>query len=189
MGNSAVSALSYIIGTVFDLYAVVVAIRFLMQVVRANYYNPLAQFVVKVTDPLLKPLRRFIPGVSGYDIAALVLCLVIIWVKLLLISFLNFGAISGIGHLLAQSIPEFLNLFFNIFIWGMVILAVLSWIAPDQGNNPVVSLLHSLTDPILRPVRNFVPPVGGLDLSMMVAIVGLVALRILTVGTLTSLIS
>lgn len=194
MGNPALDAFSFIVSTIFDIFALLVAVRFLMQATRADYYNPIAQAVVKITDPLLKPLRRVIPGFKGMDMAALVLCLLVLLVKLLVVmkllglragvaGYLIPVAGLGLGKLISLSVLDLINLFFNIAIYSIVILALLSWIVPDP-RNPLYSLLQSLTDPILRRVRAIVPPIGGLDLSALVAIVGLYALKILVMGTL-----
>jgi len=197
MGNPAVDAFSYLLGAIFDIYAMVVAARFLMQTVRADYYNPLAQFVVRVTNPVLIPLRRFVPGFGGYDIAALVLCLLVIFLKLLVFKFIGLDragvagymlpvASIGITQLLALSFVDLINLLFNIFIFGAIILAIMSWFMPDRSN-PAFTLLNSLINPVLAPVRRFVPPIGGLDLSVLVLILGLSALKMLVVGSLIRL--
>lgn len=194
MGNPALDTLSFIIGTLFNIYALVVAVRFVMQATRADYYNPIAQSIVKITDPLLKPLRKIVPGVAGLDMASLVLCLLVIVAKFFLMRMLGIENVAaagyllpvgsmGLGKLLGLSLLDMLNLFFNIAIYSIVIMALLSWVVPD-GNNPLYSLLQSLTNPILRRVRAVVPPLGGLDLSAFVAIIGLYALKILVMGTL-----
>ena len=197
MGNPAVDAFSFLLGAIFDLYATVVAIRFLMQAVRADYYNPLSQFVVKVTNPVLIPLRRFIPGFGGYDIAALVLCIAVIFLKLILFKLLGLERASvagylmavggaGIGQLAFMSIVDLVNLLFNVFIVGAIILAIMSWIVSDP-RHPAYSLISSLINPVLAPVRRYVPPIGGLDLSVLVLILGLSAIKMLVVGSLVNL--
>ena len=194
MGNPALSALGFIVGTLLNLYAAVVALRFVMQTVRADYYNPIAQFIVTATDPLLRPLRRVIPSVGRYDTASLVLCVVVLLAKLALFKALSLGPAPAIGMALnanAMGVPamvlaaliDTVYLFFNVFIFSLFIQALMSWL-PNAGASPVASLLHSITAPVLRPVRRFVPPMGGLDLSTLVAIIGLYAARIFVVGTL-----
>lgn len=184
MGNPALEALQFIVSTIFDIFALVVAVRFVMQAARVDYYNPIAQMVVKITDPALKPLRKIIPGFGGYDIAALVLCLLVIVVKQVFLNVLGFTNMGGIT-LLVASFLEVLNIMFNIFIFGLFVMALLSWIVQDP-NNPLYELLRALTNPVLRIVRRFVPPMGGLDLSVMAAIIGLMAIKILVMGTLGS---
>jgi len=194
MTSSALTALSFLISTVFDLFALMVAIRFMMQATGADYYNPIAQAVVKITDPLLRPLRKIIPGFKGLDMASLLLCFLVLLAKLLVVtkllglraavaSYLLTLSGAGIGTLIGVSLIDVINLFFNIAIYSIVILALLSWFVQDP-RHPVYSLLNSLTHPILKHVRGIVPPVGGLDLSALVAILGLYALKIFVIGTL-----
>ena len=199
MGNPALDALGFIVGTLLNLYAMIVALRFVMQSVRADYYNPIAQFVVKATDPLLGPLRRTIPSVAGYDTASLLLAWAVLVVKFLAFSSLGLGAapaigtalpVSGVGiaSLLGLALVDLVYLMFNIFIFSLVIQALLSWL-PNAGNSPIAGLLQGITRPVLTPIRRFVPPLGGLDLSSLVAIIGLFALRGFVVGVLYPLVT
>ena len=198
MGSPALGALGFILGTVLNLYALIVALRFVMQVVRADYYNPVAQFVVKATDPLLLPLRRVIPSIRRYDTASLLLCFGVLLVKLILFKLASLGFVPAMGqNLPVDGVPiallalvaliDVINLLFNIFIYACVIQAILSWI-PNAQNNPAQGLLSAITQPVLDPVRRFVPPMGGFDLSVLVAIIGLFALQMFVVGTLANLL-
>lgn len=197
MGNPALGALGFILGTVLNLYALVVALRFVMQVVRADYYNPVAQFVVKATDPLLLPLRRVIPSIRRYDTASLLLCFGVLLVKLILFKLASLGYVPAIGRslpvagvpvalLAIVAVIDLIHLMFNIFIYACVIQAILSWF-PGASGNPAQSLLSSITRPVIEPVRRFVPPMGGFDLSMLVVIIGLFALQMFVDGTLINL--
>ena len=196
MTSPGMEALSFLINTLFDLYIMVVALRFLMQITRADYQNPLAQFVVKATNPLLIPLRRVVPGVGGYDIAALVLCFLLILIKLFLFKGLGLSefiggmrmnmAYAATGQLFGIAVISLINLFFNVFLYAIVLLAILSWF--NNGYNPVQSILYSITSPVLTPLRNIIPPVGGLDLSALAAIILLQVGKILVVNSLAGLI-
>ena len=199
MGNPALGALGFIVGTCLNIYAMIVALRFVMQSVRADYYNPIAQFVVKATDPLLVPLRRAVPSIRGYDTASLLLAWAVLLVKFAAFATLGLGAVpaigtalpvagAGVGTLLGASFVDLVYLMFNIFIFSLVIQALLSWL-PNAGSSPIAGLLHGITRPVLTPVRRFVPPLGGLDLSSLVAIIGLFALRGFVVGTLFPLVA
>ena len=176
----------FLVQVVFGLYATLVLLRFLLQWVRADFYNPLSQFIVKATKPTLNPLRRIIPSVSGLDIASLVLAWLVITLEQLAIL-----AISGLGFqptaasLLA--IPELLSLTINIFLFAILIGVIISWINPGSYN-PAIGLIHSLTEPLLAPVRRRMPDMGGLDLSPMVVMVGLVLLEMLLVPPLRDLL-
>lgn len=197
MTSPGLNALNFLITTLFDIYIMIIAVRFLMQLTRADYHNPISQFVVKATNPLLIPLRRFVPGFAGTDIAALVLCFLLILAKLAIFKVIGFADyIGGQGLNLAAanalqitllSLVSLVELFFNLFIYAIVIQAILSWF--NQGAyNPVHSVLYSITSPILTPVRRYVPPLGGLDLSALVAIIGLHFFKILVVQSLVNVV-
>ncbi|MEJ2575907.1 MAG: YggT family protein [Gammaproteobacteria bacterium] len=186
MGSDYLSdPLVFLIQVVFGVYTLLVVLRFLLQLVRADFYNPLSQFIVKATTPALKPLRRVIPGVGGVDLSSLLLAWLLKTVEFLLIYL-----VKGFGFLLLPSlvvaIPELVTLVINIFLFGILILVILSWVAPG-GGNPAVLLLYQLTGPLLEPVRRRMPEMGGLDLSPMVVMVGLVLLKMLLVPPLETL--
>jgi YggT family protein len=167
----------FLIQTLFGLYILVVMLRFLLQLFRADFYNPVSQFVVKVTAPPLRPLRRLIPGFAGIDLAALVLAWLLKTVELALTLMLIGGGASLLGSFL-WAIPELVDLLLNIFLFAILIQVILSWVNPG-AYNPAASLLYSITEPILRPARNLLPPISGLDLSPMLAMIGLVLLKML----------
>lgn len=197
MGNPALNAIGFILGILFNLYATVVAVRFVMQVVRADYYNPFAQAVVKLTDPLLVPLRRVIPSVKRYDTASLVLVFAVLLLKMLVFKFLSLGAVPALGQsalvgqlpmikILLLTVLDVIHQFFNVFIYALIIQAILSWI-PGASGNPVQGMVAAIGEPVLRPVRKFVPAMGGIDLSVFFTIIGLFALRIFLLGSLQQL--
>ncbi|MCG6964954.1 MAG: YggT family protein [Chromatiaceae bacterium] len=176
----------FLVQVLFGLYATLVVLRFLLQLMRADFYNPLSQLIVKVTRPLLNPLRRVIPGVSGIDMASLVLAWLVISVEqLAILGLAGAGFKPAAACLLA--IPELISLVINIFLFAILIQVILSWINPGSYN-PVVGLIHSLTEPVLAPVRRRMPDMGGLDLSPMVVMVGLVVLEMLLVPPVKDLI-
>lgn len=196
MGDALLAALSFIIGIFFNLYAMLLAVRFIMQLFRADYYNPLAQFVVKITDPVLKPVRRIIPAIKTYDTSSLLLAFVVLLIKLLLLKTLSdervqvasaFFSLSifSYGTMFLLAFVEVIHLLFNIFIYAMIIQAILSWF-PNPSTDSIRNLLSGITSPILRPIRKYVPPIGGLDLSVFMGIVALFAIRMIVTGTLMS---
>jgi len=169
-----------------------------MQSVRADYYNPVSQFVVKVTNPVLVPLRRLIPSVGGQDIASLVFAFGVLLLKLLLLYAIGAQGVglagsvvylqnAGLVALLMLAAIELVALVINIFFFVIIVHVVLSWVSPG-GHNPVASLLFSLTQPVLKPIQRFVPPIGGLDLSPVVAIIGLQLLKLLILPPLLALL-
>lgn len=184
-GNYFLSPLEFLISTLFSIYILAVMLRFLLQWVRADFYNPISQFLVKVTNPPLKPLRRVIPGFAGIDWAAVVLMLLLQMAALALVIALRGGGVA-LGPLVLFSGAELVNLLFNVFIFAILIQVVISWINPG-AYNPLTSLLYSLTEPVLRPARRVIPPIGGLDLSPLAAIIALQVLKMLIVPPLRHL--
>jgi YggT family protein len=176
-GSYLTNPLVFIVQTFAGLYALVVMLRFILQLTRADFYNPVSQFVVKVTTPLLRPLRQIIPGVHGLDISSLALAWLVKVVELALVALLVGLDANPLGALL-WAIPGLVGLTINIFLFAVLIRVVLSWINPDPYH-PIVNLLDSLTGPVMRPAQRLIPPVGGLDLSPILVMVGLVLLEML----------
>ncbi len=171
------TATAFLIQTVFGFYILVVMLRFLLQCVRADFYNPLVQFLVRITNPLLRPLRRIIPGYRGLDLAAVVLAFALQLVEVVLITLL-FGRTLGVGGLLLLTVMELLKLLINIYLWGVIIQAVLSWVSPDPYH-PAARVLTQLTAPLLRPARRVLPPISGVDLSPMLVVAALIFVSLL----------
>jgi YggT family protein len=169
--------LVFLLQTLFGLYTAIVVIRLLLQITKADFYNPISQFVVKVTSPLLRPLRQVIPNFSGLDLSPLILAWLLKAAELALLAF-----ILGLGRnllgALAWAVPALVGLVINIFLFAILIRVVLSWLNPDPYN-PAVSILESLTRPVLGPAQRLLPPVGGLDLSPILVMVALVLLEML----------
>lgn len=155
----------FLIEIVFNLYLMVVLLRFWLQLARADFYNPLSQFVVKATSPVLNPLRKVIPGFGGVDVASLVLAFAVAFAKFSLIGVL----FAGFWDPLMITKASFMSLLaegFQLLFWVLIIRAIMSWVV--QGYNPIANLLAQLTEPMLRPIRRVIPPIGGLDLSIMI---------------------
>ena len=174
VGNAGV----FLVQTLFGLYMLVVMLRLLLQLVRADFYNPLSQFLVKVTNPPIKPLRRFIPGVGGIDMASVVLLLVLKITEILLLSLFPRYPAPEIAGLFFLSIAELISLTVNVFLFAIFIQAILSWVNPGTYN-PVSSLLNQLTNPVLAPFRRMIPPISGMDLSPLAAIIALYLVKLL----------
>ena len=177
---------SLIVKVVFELYILLVMLRFILQSVRADFYNPLSQFIVRATTPALKPLRRVIPGLGGIDLASIVLMLALKLVELQLLLL-----ISGAGLMplpvVVIGVFELLRTAVYIYLVAIIVLAIASWIV-SGGYNPVLALLAQISEPLLRPIRRLIPPFSGFDLSPLVAILllnlGLLALHHLQRGLL-----
>jgi YggT family protein len=170
------SALIFLVKTLTDLYLLTFLLRFIMQWVRANYYNPLAQFILKVTSPLVVPARRVLPSVAGLDTPTLVVLLVLeiaaTWLLLRLM-----GLIVPVTDLLFWSLLRLVALTVWFYTIALFIYVLLSWFG-DRGMNPMSALLAQIVEPILRPVRRLLPPIGGLDLSPLLVILVLQAAQI-----------
>jgi len=173
----------FLIQTLFGLYMGAVLIRFLLAVVRADFYNPVSQFLVKVTNPLLVPLRRVIPSLGGVDLASLVLLLVLQILELVVVGLIT-GHSFQIPGLLVLSVAGLLALLFQIYFFTILIQVVLSWVSPG-GHNPAVSLLYSLNEPLLGRARRILPPIHGFDLSPIVVLIGIQLLNILLVAPIS----
>jgi len=159
--------LIFLIDIVFQLYAGVLLIRLLLQWVRADFYNPISQFVVKITNPVVKPLRRVIPGYGGIDLATLLLAILVIAIKVMLVYQTLNPLVIGL-----LAVGQTLILILSIFLYSVIIHAILSWINPDPYN-PVMTLLSSLSRPVSEPFRKLIPPMGGMDISPIFAIIAL----------------
>jgi len=159
----------FLIDTLFYLYTLLLMLRLLLQWVRADFYNPLSQFVVKATSPVVIPLRRIIPSVGGIDLATLLLVLTITFIKLMLISWITDIPFSAPWLLLATAM-ETIVLLLDIFLFSIIILAIMSWVNPDPYH-PAAALLRSLSRPIMKPLQQLIPPMGGIDISPMIAII------------------
>jgi len=159
---------SYIVETIFTLYLIVVILRFLLQLARADFYNPISQFIVKATNPPLKPLRRIIPGIGGLDVASIVLALIVQLIAIFLLGFINqLGLVNPLYALLWGSLG-LLSLLCKFYFVTLIVSIIASFIAPGS-HHPVLMLVSQLNDPIMRPLRKILPPMGGLDFSPILA--------------------
>ncbi len=162
-----------------SFYLTIVLLRFLLQLARADFYNPITQFAVKVTNPLLRPLRRIIPGWGGIDGASLVLAIIIQAITFFLILIALNGGVPSFNPLtlLTWSVLNVLDLIVTIYFWSVIAVVVVSWIAPGS-NHPAIQLVAQITEPVMRPVRNIMPSMGGLDLSPIIVFLILNVLQV-----------
>jgi YggT family protein len=170
------SALIFLFKTLADLYLLTFLLRFIMQWVRAGYYNPLSQFVVKVTNPLVVPARRVLPSIAGLDAPTLVVLLLLeVAVTFALLRVAGFSV--SIPVLLLYSLLRLIALTLWFYTGALIVYVILSWFG-NRGINPIAELLGDLVEPILRPARRLLPPIGGLDLSPLIVILLLQAASI-----------
>lgn len=181
------TAAIYILQTLGSLYLLIVLLRFILQLVRADFYNPLSQFIVRATKPLLNPLRRIIPGFGGIDLASLVLAILIQLVLMILILMLmGYGVGGFIMQLLIWSIIAVTSLFLKVFFFALIISVILSWVAPGSYN-PGAQLVNQICEPLLMPFRKLLPNLGGLDLSPIFAFLALKLIDMLVINNLAAM--
>jgi YggT family protein len=179
--STAAEILGYIVQTVFGFYLVCVLLRLLLQLARADFYNPISQFVVRVTSPLLVPLRRMIPPLGRLDTATLVLALAVQLVAVVAVLALYGHGPGNLLLVLAWSLVGIGALLVKMYFFAILALIIFSWVAP-QANHPALALLYQLTEPVMAPFRRLLPPVGGLDLSPILVFVVINVLEILLRG-------
>jgi YggT family protein len=180
--NPVHDSFSFLIESLFQLYMLLVLLRFLFQLTRVNFSNPIVTPIVKLTQLPLAWLRRFVPGLFGIDLSAIVLFIFLGMVKIFLLSLIGGGMVSPLGAAI-WSVAKLLDTSFWIFIIAIFMQAILSWFMPQQGN-PVTVLLNDLTRPVLRPIRNLLPTMSGMDFSPIVALIALNFLQRLLISPL-----
>lgn len=165
------NALFFLIKVLFDLYLGALLLRVLLQLTRADFYNPLSQLVWKVTNPPVQPLRAIVPRYQNLDTAALLVLFVVAAIYIALVSTMLAGGVSVL-MLLWFALLKCVVLTINFYTLSLFVQAILSWMGPG-GNNPAAALLWSLNEPLLKPVRRFIPPIGGFDLSPLAVMLAL----------------
>ncbi len=186
MGNPyAANAAVFLIKIVFGLYLVAVLLRFLLGWSRADFYNPVSQFLVRVTNPLLVPLRRVIPPLGRVDLASVLLLLGLSMLEFWLVNLVQ-GLSAAPAGLAVLAFASLLDLTLRIYLISILIQVVLSWLNPG-AYSPVTALLYSLNEPLLAPARRLLPPISGLDLSPLLVLVALQLASILLIAPLRDL--
>lgn len=175
-----------LVNTLGSLLLLIIVLRFLLQLVRADFYNPLSQFIVKATNPVLLPMRQLVPNIAGIDTAALVLAVVVQYVFIcgLLVMAGNGAALPWL-NIVAWSAIGVIALVLNVYFWGLIITVIASWIAPNSYN-PALILINQLLEPVVRPIRKAMPDMGGLDLSPIVIFLLIQIIEILLIHPMAS---
>jgi YggT family protein len=162
-------ALYFIIKTIAQLYLLVLLLRLWLPLLRADFRNALAQGILRVTSPLVVPLRRLLPAIGRLDTATILVAIAIQYLTVLILLAV-FGQSFTTVPILITTIIELVILSLNLFFFAILIKIILSWIAPHT-HNPATAILNTLAEPVLRPFRRIIPPIGGLDISPIFAIV------------------
>lgn len=174
--------LTFIVPTIIQLYIIILLLRVWMQWVKADFYNPFSQFVVKTTQPIVGPLRRFIPAIGSIDTATLLVAYILTIANILFVMWaMNTLALISIA-LLPISFIQLLTYAGKLVFWLILIRAILSWIS--QGRNPIDYMLMQLTEPLMSSIRRIIPAMGGLDFSAMIVMLILIALNYLRLDIL-----
>jgi len=163
MGSASVQIGLLLVNALAGFFLFVVLLRFVLQAARADFYNPISQFVVKATNPLIVPLRKIIPGLGGFDWAAIVL-MIIVQIIAISLSLLIAGYGLPWASIASWAVLGVGGMFLKLYFWGLLIMIIASWLAP-QSYNPALLLLRQIMEPVMAPIRKLLPDMGGFDLS------------------------
>jgi YggT family protein len=175
-----------LVSTLGGLYLLAILLRFLLQIARADFYNPLSQAVVKISDPMVRLFRTFVPGYRGVDFSSLVLALVVEAVLIVALIFLYDYQMPTIGSIISWSLAGVIFFVINIYYWAIIASIIMSFVMLFSGNmnpHPALQLIWQLTEPVMRPVRSVLPPMGGLDFSPILIFIGIQLLKEILVQT------
>jgi YggT family protein len=172
------NALLFILRTLFDLYVLTFVIRLVLQWSAADRRNPLVEFILRVTGPLVIPLRRVLPPMGRIDTATLVALLALQAAGTYLLVSIGCVGEPALWQILSLAVLGAAKLVVKVFVGAIIVYVILSWVSPG-GYNPVAAVVAAIAEPVLAPFRRLIPPIGGIDLSPLFAIVGLQALSML----------
>ncbi|NDL64220.1 YggT family protein [Acerihabitans arboris] len=160
--------LTFLVKTLFDFYIMVLLLRIWMQWTRCDFYNPFSQFIVKITQPVIKPLRRVIPSMGPIDTASLLLAFILATLKFPLEMLIQLGGVSPDPLYLLVGLLTLVKSAGQLIFWVIIIRSLMSWVS--QGRSPMDQVLYQLSEPLMAPVRRIIPAMGGIDFSAMVVI-------------------
>ncbi len=178
MSDTLTAALLFLIETLFNLYLFVLVVRVLLVWIRSDYYNPVTQLVVKMSDWVVQPMRRVLPNVKNIETSTLVLMFLIEIIKFYLSFTISYG-MPGLLGVVILSIGDMIYLFVQTFMYAIILQAILSLIQP---NSPVSFILYRITAPLLQPISRMMPKVGYIDLSPIPAIIILQLIKIMMIN-------
>lgn len=176
------NALQIIIEFGFGILIALIVLRVLLQLVRANFYNPICQFLYKATNPLLIPFRRIIPAWRRVDLAAIVLAWLVTVLKLILLAAVV-GRFLGLTGLAIMAVADLAGFVLMLYLGLILAQVLLSFIQIDR-RHPLLPLIHQLTEPVLKPIRRRLPTIAGLDFSPLIAWLVILLARALLVQPL-----
>ena len=164
MPNPLDNAGLFLVQTIFNLYILIVMLRIVLHWSGADYYNPLSQFVIRLTALPLKPCKRIFPVIYGIDSSALLFALILEAIKITLLVWFRMNTVPQIGGMSLWALGDLVNIIIDIYFYAIIIQIVISWINP-QRISPIVAVLQRVTEPLLRPVRRIIPPIAGIDIT------------------------
>jgi YggT family protein len=174
-----------LVQTIFGLLLFILTLRFLLQLIRANFHNPICQGIYKLTTPVVMPVQKVIPNWRQVNLASAAISwfIAVLWMAAL-------GALmnaqSGLVNLIILGLAQWIEFVLNLLFWITLIRVLLSWFSPDT-RNPAIPLLYGIADLTLKPIGRIIPPLGGIDLSPIIALLVLQLAMILIVGPLRQL--
>lgn len=177
------AALVFLLNSLFDIYLFILVIRLILAWVGANYFDPITQFIIKLTDPIIKPLRRLIPNVQRLEISTLLVIVIVEVAKFSSLALLDSG-LFNIAGITLLAIGDTLRLILQTLFFAILLQVILSWIQPNSNAN---YLLMQFTSPIMRPLHRIIPNVGGFDITPIPALILLQLLQIILAAPLIAM--
>ncbi len=184
MFDTMTTAEVFLVNTLFDLYLFVLVIRLILVWIRADYYNPISQFVITLTKMVINPLRKIIPNIKQFETSTFLLCILLEMLKFFLLGLLLSGYPNAAG-LLLLALADLLKILLNTFFYAIMIQAIMSWVQPNH--TPMSRVLAQITSPIINPIRRVMPAIGGIDLSAIPALILLQLAMIVLTTPLTNM--
>ena len=177
MGGSVGNAFAFLIETLFSLYLAALMLRVLLEAVGADYYNPICQVLLKITEPLVAPLSRLVPRIGRFNSAAVVWLIVLQLIALVAVLAINGYTLSP-SALAMATVLRLVRMLLMMYLVLIIAEVILSWVGGGM-RHPIIPLIYQLTQPVLEPIRRVLPSLGGIDLSPLVALIGIQFLMIL----------
>lgn len=169
--------INLLLGTVVSLYMGILWVRFLLQLVQADFYNPISQFIVRASAPVLNPLRQIMPKNRHWDFAALLAIFLLQLLSITIMALINSQGTLPPLLLVLSAVFQLMYLATEFYFWLLIVSVVMSWLSP--GYSPFGALVNQLAEPMLAPFRRLLPAMGGLDLSPIVAFLAIKVVQIL----------
>lgn len=180
MPANVTNAIVFIVDTLAQLYLFLLLLRLWLPWLGADFRNPIAQAILKLTSPVVVPIRRIVPPIGKLDTATVLVAFIIQYLTIVILLMIM-GLSAGFVPIAVTALVNLVLLTLRLFMFAIIVRVVLSWIAPS-GYNPALAIITTLTEPILRPFRRIIPPLGGLDLSPLFVIIALMAVTIIVAG-------